>query len=158
MEECPGAGCLPVGDIVEDTGIHQKVAGPGGIEVLPDLLRALRPPSAGTGFKSDTHYCVTILAIYGCIIDRYDFKQQTLITSVPVGQESGHGLAGCSTWSLMRLQSRCQPGLGAHLEAGLGSRCPHWHGCWPHSDLHPCGGSAGSSGGCAGSQESWPRP
>lgn len=37
-----------------------------------------------------------------------------------MGQESGYGLAGSSaSGSLTRLQSKCQPGLEAHVKAPL---------------------------------------
>lgn len=74
-----GAGYPPAGGIVKIRAFTIRLLDQLAFNILPNLLRALHPPAAGTGFKSDTHYCVTILDVYCCTSKRYNFKQQTLL-------------------------------------------------------------------------------
>lgn len=116
--------------------------------VLPDLLRALHPPSAGTGFKLDTHSCMTTLFIYGYITNSYDFKADTDYLSYC---EPGVWIQ--LIW-LLQLESHKAAIQGAHLEAGLGrvlsplawllttcrpsslwQHCELWGACWLSAEL-----------------------
>ena len=47
-----------------------------------------------------------------------------------MGEECGHGFTGAGSpdQDLIRLQSRCQLGLGSHLS--LGDPLPSSHSCW----------------------------
>lgn len=85
--------------------------------------------------------CVTMYLLLHSKLTAYLMTSQAHVYdfTVSADQRTGHGSTVCYAYSLMKWQSRCQPGPGSHLEARLKKTpLPHLNGWWQHSVLQPC--------------------